>query len=47
MMLGITAQVKEAGIAWDKGEKKSKPGNLGSFPQQGVCALCVLLALGK
>lgn len=24
MMLGITAQVKEAGIAWDKGEKKSK-----------------------
>lgn len=25
MMLGITAQVKEAGIAWDKGEKKSKP----------------------
>uniref|UniRef100_A0AAV2KDQ3 Integrator complex subunit 1 n=1 Tax=Knipowitschia caucasica TaxID=637954 RepID=A0AAV2KDQ3_KNICA len=23
MMLGITAQVKEAGIAWDKGEKKS------------------------
>lgn len=22
MMLGITAQVKEAGIAWDKGEKK-------------------------
>lgn len=23
-MLGITAQVKEAGIAWDKGEKKSK-----------------------
>lgn len=25
MMLGITAQVKEAGIAWDKGEKKSEP----------------------
>lgn len=24
MMLGITAQVKEAGIAWDKGEKKSE-----------------------
>lgn len=24
MMLGITAQVKEAGVAWDKGEKKSK-----------------------
>lgn len=24
MMLGITAQVKEAGIAWDKGEKRSK-----------------------
>ncbi|XP_062264051.1 integrator complex subunit 1 isoform X1 [Platichthys flesus] len=24
MMLGITAQVKEAGIAWDKGEKKSQ-----------------------
>lgn len=24
MMLGITAQVKEAGTAWDKGEKKSK-----------------------
>lgn len=24
MMLGITAQVKESGIAWDKGEKKSK-----------------------
>ncbi|KAL2298947.1 hypothetical protein Nmel_014557 [Mimus melanotis] len=23
MMLGITAQVKEAGIAWDKGEKKN------------------------
>lgn len=23
-MLGITAQVKEAGIAWDKGEKKSE-----------------------
>lgn len=23
MMLGITAQVKEAGIAWDKGEKKT------------------------
>uniref|UniRef100_A0A8C5R0A5 Integrator complex subunit 1 n=1 Tax=Leptobrachium leishanense TaxID=445787 RepID=A0A8C5R0A5_9ANUR len=23
MMLGITAQVKEAGLAWDKGEKKS------------------------
>ena len=23
MMLGITAQVKEAGVAWDKGEKKS------------------------
>lgn len=30
MMLGITAQVKEAGIAWDKGEKKSKQKNLGS-----------------
>ncbi|OWK61964.1 Integrator complex subunit 1 [Lonchura striata] len=28
MMLGITAQVKEAGIAWDKGEKKSKQKNL-------------------
>ena len=24
MMLGITAQVKEAGLAWDKGEKKSE-----------------------
>lgn len=24
MMLGITAQVKEAGVAWDKGEKRSK-----------------------
>lgn len=24
MMLGITAQVKEAGVAWDKGEKKSE-----------------------
>lgn len=24
MMLGITAQVKEAGTAWDKGEKKSE-----------------------
>ena len=24
MMLGITAQVKEAGVAWDRGEKKSK-----------------------
>lgn len=24
MMLGITAQVKESGIAWDKGEKKSQ-----------------------
>ncbi|XP_017722132.1 PREDICTED: integrator complex subunit 1-like, partial [Rhinopithecus bieti] len=23
MMLGITAQVKEAGIAWDKGEKRN------------------------
>lgn len=31
MMLGITAQVKEAGIAWDKGEKKSKQNNLGSL----------------
>lgn len=31
MMLGITAQVKEAGIAWDKGEKKSKHKNLASF----------------
>lgn len=31
MMLGITAQVKEAGIAWDKGEKKSKQKNLGSL----------------
>lgn len=30
MMLGITAQVKEAGIAWDKGEKRSKAvGRLG------------------
>lgn len=29
MMLGITAQVKEAGVAWDKGEKRSKdPGPL-------------------
>lgn len=24
MMLSITAQVKEAGVAWDKGEKKSE-----------------------
>lgn len=32
MMLGITAQVKEAGIAWDKGEKKSE-----------CCALLVML----
>ena len=24
MMLGITAQVKEAGVAWDKGEKKRR-----------------------
>ena len=24
MMLGITGQVKEAGLAWDKGEKKSE-----------------------
>lgn len=24
MMLGITAQVKEAGIAWDKGDNKSE-----------------------
>ena len=23
MMLGITAQVKEAGVAWDKGEKST------------------------
>ena len=27
MMLGITAQVKEAGIAWDKGEKKRSGGS--------------------
>ncbi|XP_067859035.1 integrator complex subunit 1 isoform X2 [Heptranchias perlo] len=26
MMLGITAQVKEAGLAWDKGEKKNLEG---------------------
>lgn len=33
MMLGITAQVKEAGTAWDKGEKKSKdPGQTGRHP---------------
>lgn len=36
MMLGITAQVKEAGIAWDKGEKKSKdrPAREGLPPPQ-------------
>nr|XP_043906794.1 integrator complex subunit 1 isoform X1 [Solea senegalensis]XP_043906795.1 integrator complex subunit 1 isoform X1 [Solea senegalensis] len=33
MMLGITAQVKEAGIAWDKGEKKNLEG-LRSFQNQ-------------
>uniref|UniRef100_A0A8D3DVU0 Integrator complex subunit 1 n=1 Tax=Scophthalmus maximus TaxID=52904 RepID=A0A8D3DVU0_SCOMX len=33
MMLGITAQVKEAGLAWDKGEKKNLEG-LRSFQNQ-------------
>lgn len=33
MMLGITAQVKEAGIAWDKGEKKSEC----SPPSKAAC----------
>ncbi|KAM4023912.1 integrator complex subunit 1 [Anomaloglossus baeobatrachus] len=33
MMLGITVQVKEAGIAWDKGEKKSLE-TLRSFQNQ-------------
>lgn len=36
MMLGITAQVKEAGVAWDKGEKKSKDPKRGhGWGQQG------------
>lgn len=36
MMLGITAQVKEAGTAWDKGEKKSKdPGQTDTTQLQG------------
>lgn len=36
MMLGITAQVKEAGTAWDKGEKKSKdPGQTQLHPVPG------------
>lgn len=52
MMLGITAQVKEAGIAWDKGEKKSKdqarldcrgPGRR----QQGAGVLLGLLAMPR
>ncbi|XP_026560396.1 integrator complex subunit 1 [Pseudonaja textilis] len=33
MMLGITAQVKEAGVAWDKGEKKNLEG-LRAFQNQ-------------
>uniref|UniRef100_A0A6Q2WQK1 Integrator complex subunit 1 n=1 Tax=Esox lucius TaxID=8010 RepID=A0A6Q2WQK1_ESOLU len=37
MMLGITAQVKEAGIAWDKGEKKNLDG-LRSF-QNNIAAI--------
>ncbi|XP_077474311.1 integrator complex subunit 1 isoform X2 [Stigmatopora argus] len=40
MMLGITAQVKEAGIAWDKGEKKSELKyleGLRSFQNQIAC----------
>lgn len=47
MMLGITAQVKEAGIAWDKGEKRSKdagvaqPCSVGvSGPGWWLVALC-------
>lgn len=40
MMLGITAQVKEAGIAWDKGEKKSE--------EQGAgCLLWGALVVGR
>lgn len=35
MMLGITAQVKEAGIAWDKGEKRSKTAGPGPGPGSG------------
>ncbi|KAJ7992419.1 hypothetical protein DPEC_G00278350 [Dallia pectoralis] len=37
MMLGITAQVKEAGVAWDKGEKKNLDG-LRSF-QNNIAAI--------
>uniref|UniRef100_A0A096NSI2 Integrator complex subunit 1 n=1 Tax=Papio anubis TaxID=9555 RepID=A0A096NSI2_PAPAN len=36
MMLGITAQVKEAGIAWDKGEKRSKDAGVILWPPQPV-----------
>lgn len=40
MMLGITAQVKEAGVAWDKGEKKSEELGVG-------CLLRGVLMLGR
>lgn len=42
MMLGITAQVKEAGIAWDKGEKKSKHCSL-YFTRANVPLTLILL----
>ncbi len=43
MMLGITAQVKESGIAWDKGEKKSKMFSFSlsaSYTQNSKLCLC-------
>lgn len=45
MMLGITAQVKEAGIAWDKGEKKSKQTAQIPF-EDGWLVKCFLAVLG-
>lgn len=42
MMLGITAQVKEAGIAWDKGEKKSERWVICSNGVYLVTVICMI-----